>query len=232
MIDSPAYTAAVCQAATALGAELRLGPLAGIVRRGTRVTAVRAKSDTILCDALILATGPYLEDAENWLSTAIPVRPLKGQLLKAAIPPPAFRHHVTWKAAGIYSLPGGAAWLGGTQENAGYDRQPTAEGREAVLDAVSRLVPSLRNEARIISHEAALRPMTPDGLPVLGRVPDWENVYVVSGAGTKGMLLGAGMGECAACIVTDSQPACDVQPFSLDRFNPQPCPVLEASPQS
>ncbi len=219
MIESASYTAATCQAAQKLGADLRISAVLGLKHAGSRVTAVNTSSGEIGCEALVLATGPFMEEAERWLGLSIPVRPLKGQLLRAALPDPPFRHHLTWKATGVYHLPGGKAWFGGTQENAGYDVQPTAEGREAILNAVSRLAPCLR-DARILSHEAALRPSTPDGLPMLGRAPGWDNVYLASGAGTKGMLLGAGLGEAAAHLAADCAPAFDLTCFSLDRFNP------------
>jgi glycine/D-amino acid oxidase-like deaminating enzyme len=64
----------------------------------------------------------------------------------------------------------------------------------------------------------AFRPVTPDGLPILGAAPGWENVVLATGAGTKGMLLGAGMGECAAALVTGDQPPVDLSPFQPGRF--------------
>ncbi|HUF61647.1 MAG TPA: FAD-dependent oxidoreductase [Verrucomicrobiales bacterium] len=225
MIESASYTAAACQAAQKLGVELRYGAVLGLKHAGSRVNAVTTSAGEIGCDALVLATGPFMEEAERWLGLSIPVRPLKGQLLRAALPDPPFRHHLTWKAIGVYHLPGGNAWLGGTQENAGYDLEPTAEGREAILEAVSRLAPCLR-DARILSHEAALRPSTPDGLPLLGRAPGWDNVFLASGAGTKGMLLGAGLGEAAACLVADCVPLLNMECFSPERFNPPVRPVV------
>jgi len=217
MVDCRTYTEAIVRAALALGAELRRGCVDGIEEENGRAVGVRVDGVEIACGALVLATGAYTEDPARWLGLPIPVEPVKGQLLLAEHEGEPLRHHVTRGISGVYSIEAHRVWVGGTQERAGWDAAPSREGREQLLREAGRLLPAL-GPLVIREQVCAFRPMTPDGLPILGAAPGWENVVLATGAGTKGMLLGAGMGECAAALVMGDQPPVDLRPFQPGRF--------------
>lgn len=218
MVDSREYTRAVADAAVALGAIVRQADVQGLVTVGSRVTGVVLKDETLACDDVVIATGSWAAEAGAWLNAEIPVSPLKGELLTARLAGAPADHHVTWKMIGVYQTLDGHCWFGGTQEQAGFDEFPTKQGGGFILDSVSRLLPEAKN-AEITDHMAALRPMTPDGLPIIDRVPCWENAYVATGSGPKGMLVGAGMAEAVARLVAGQQPHFDLSPYRLDRFS-------------
>jgi glycine/D-amino acid oxidase-like deaminating enzyme len=217
MVDCRTYTGAIVRAASALGAELRIGCVEGIEQRNGRAVAVRIDGVGIACGALVVATGAHVEGPANWLGTTIPVEPVKGQLLSAEHGGAPLPHHVTRGLSGVYQSGANRVWVGGTHERAGWDAAPSREGRETLLGEAERLLPGLGPLA-IREHVCAFRPVTPDGLPILGRVPGWENVTIATGAGPKGMLLGAGMGECAAALSVGSDPPVDLSPFRPGRF--------------
>ena len=74
-------------------------------------------------------------------------------------------------------------------------RQPIAEGRDAVLQSALSVLPYLE-EAELVQHTACLRPIAPDGLPILGPLPGAEGAIVATGAGRNGIQLGPAMGSC------------------------------------
>ena len=217
-VDSRPYTQAVCRAAQTLGADFIQTRVRSLKGRTKRIESVVTDSGNHPCTSVVIATGPWMKEPEQWLGLSIPVGPLKGELLRAVLPGDPFQHHITHQTFGMYTLPNGHAWFGGTQEEAGYDTRPTSKGRQTILDKIIQLMPCLE-DCEIIGHEAALRPVTPDGLPVIGRAPGWDNVYIASGAGPKGMLLGTGMAESMVRLIGEETPAFDLEPFSLDRFN-------------
>jgi glycine/D-amino acid oxidase-like deaminating enzyme len=200
-VDPLAYTRAVAAAAAQLGAAVVAAPARGLRRQGGRVTGVVLDSGTLECDGVVIATGPWSEAPASWLDVPIPVMPLKGELLLARPERGAPDAEVTAGTTGVYAASAGHVWLGGTEEPADFDDAPTADGRERILSAVDRLLPGL-GPLRIAGHVAGLRPVTPDGRPVLGIPDGWENVCLAMGSGRKGMLLGAGLGRAAAELLT------------------------------
>ena len=71
-----------------------------------------------------------------------------------------------------------------------------------------------------MKHTACLRPVTPDRLPIIGRAPGFENVYLATGAEKKGILLSPGMGKAVAELVTQGETQLSISPFGLERFCP------------
>ena len=114
----------------------------------------------------------------------------------------------------------GLNWCGTTEDWKGFDREPSQEVAREIRQRVARLVPDLA-DARLVQHTACLRPVTPDWLPVLGRAPGWDNVYLATGAGKKGILLAPGIGKSIADLLTTGETALSIQGFSPQRFATQ-----------
>ena len=74
------------------------------------------------------------------------------------------------------------------------------------------------SEAKLVKHTACLRPLTPDGLPIIGRAPNLDNVYLATGAGKKGILISTGMGKAIADLITDGRTELPVGEFAPERF--------------
>jgi glycine oxidase len=220
-VDSQRYTEAVARAAVKLGARLVSGSVIGLKRLGARATGVVLDSGEMACGALVLATGPWVADPARWLGVPIPVEPVKGELLLARLPGAAVQESLTWRHAGLYCRADGSALLGGTETLAGFDLTPSETGRQAIVADVGRIMPAIR-DAELTGHVAALRPVTPDGLPVVGRPPGWENVFVATGAGRKGMLLSAGVGSAVAAEIAGEASLLDIGPCAFERFSTPP----------
>lgn len=217
MVDGHAYSLAAAQAARTLGASLIEGRATGLRHDGDRVSEVLLERGALACDAVVIANGAWAANAGIWLGRRIAVAPVKGELLLVEWPGKQLTHHVTHADRGVYALPGGRAWLGGTRQMAGFDTEPTRQGFEAIVQGIARFLPAAR-DAGLIRHVAALRPMTPDGLPLIGRIPGYGNAYVATGGGAKGMLLGIGMAEIVAGLVAGSNPAPSLAAFDPARF--------------
>jgi glycine/D-amino acid oxidase-like deaminating enzyme len=86
-----------------------------------------------------------------------------------------------------------------------------------MADAV-RAIPVLAR-SKVSEQTACLRPVTPDGLPVIGPVPGRDGLYIASGAGKKGILLGPAMGRAITDLVVSGRTGLPVGPFAPDRFD-------------
>ncbi|MFJ6096098.1 glycine oxidase ThiO [Williamsia muralis] len=156
---------------------------------GVRIetTAVHDLAE-ISADQVLLAAG--VGSAALW--TGLPVYPSKGEVLRlgstpGALPPPkhVVRGRVNGRAVYVVPRPDGVV-VGATQYDSGFDRRPVAGGVADLLTDAIELMPSLR-EYHLLSAEAGLRPATPDGMPLIGRLDD--RTIVATGHGRNGILM-------------------------------------------
>ena len=198
-VEGYRQTLAMAQAAEKLGTEIMHGRVTGVTGAGDGV-AVSMANSTLKADVAVLALGPWCQDAEAWTGTVIPVAPFKGQILRLQLENKQLQTTLGWGKSYAASKPDGLIWAGTTEEHAGFDDQPTPYGRDAVMGDLLRMAPFLA-EAQLVQHTACLRPLTPDGLPIVGRVSGWDNLYLCTGAGRKGILWSTGMARATADLI-------------------------------
>ena len=214
--------AAFAQAlADASGADIRRSEAVGAVRRGQRAFSVRlANGDALACGALALTQGPWLAAGAQWLGASLRMTPLKGEIMRLAAPGAPVACSVSWRDGYATTKPDGLLWVGATEEWAGFDEAPSAGGRETLLGIVRRMLPALAG-AEIVQHTACLRPMTPDGLPIVGPLPNVPGAYVAGGGARKGILYGPALGKALADHIAGNEPEEDLAPCRLNRFGPE-----------
>ena len=218
-MDSCKYTLALLQSAEKMGASIRSGTVAGLERDNNRVTGVRLDDETISCGQIVLAMGPWSRKAEAWLDAYIPVDPLKGEITRMELPGTPLNHDLSGGGGSLHPKPDGLVWCGTTEEWRGFDKETSTSAHQSILEGAVRLVPDMA-DARLSLQTACLRPVTPDWLPIIGRLPGWDNVYLATGAGKKGILLSPGIGKSVADLMTQGETSLSIGPFSPDRFTP------------
>ncbi len=164
----------------------------------------------------MIATGAWTACYEKWFNTAIPVRPLQGQMLSLKQPSVPLQHIIFGNA--IYLVPRGSNILvGATKEETGFDMQVTDEGISWLHTTALKLLPALRT-SKIEHTWAGLRPKTPDNQPILGSLPNWENVILATGHNSVGIILSVITGQTIADLITTGKTPQVIQPFSLERY--------------
>ncbi len=216
------YTLALAQAAEKNGAAIRNGVVRGLKSSGGRVMGVITDGGEIDCGAVVLAMGPWTCQAGEWLGIPIPVEPLKGQILRLQSDEEPLASSLYRVGGGyIASKADGLIYAGTTEERVGYDSSPSTEARERIMGLALDILPFLE-EARLALQTACLRPLSADGLPIIGKAPGWEGVYVATGAGRKGILLGPAMGRAIADLIVRDSTDLSVGEFSVGRFAASP----------
>ena len=217
-VDSYKYTLALAQAAEKYGATIRNGTIQGLRRANGRVSGVVLSGGEVACEKVVLAMGPWMGQVESWLGFPVPVGPLKGQILRLELAGPPLEHSFYRSGGGYVSYkPDGLTWIGTTEERVGFDDRPTPEARDSIMKRAAETIPDL-SQARLSLQTACLRPLSGDGLPIIGEVPGWEGVYLATGTGRKGILLGPAMGQATADLVTTGHTDLPIEPFSPSRF--------------
>lgn len=229
-LDSARYTLALATAAERCGAALLLRRVLGLVREGDHATAVEHQSGRLACGAVVLALGPWAPVAAPWLGMPIPVRPLKGERLQLQLDGPPLPALVSSpKRGSLISRRDGFLSVGSTagrvlEDTEPYllgevvadhlDVRPTEAARDELLGRALEVIPAAA-EARLVLHLAGVRPLSPDRWPLVGRAPAWQNVYLATGHGHRGIHLAAVTGQIVADLVLRG--TTDV-PVALDRL--------------
>ncbi len=188
-----------------------------LVRDGDRIGGVRTRSGEMLAaQAVVLAAGAWSGRLGKRFGIALPVEPVKGQIVLVRARPGLLRHIV--KHARVYAVPrkDGRVLVGATMERADFDRRPTQEARAALLGAVHEILPGLL--AWPIERQwTGFRPGSPDGLPFLGPVRAHPGLWVATGHYRNGVLLAPITAEIIAHWIAGKSPALDMAPFAPER---------------
>ncbi len=220
-LDGRLMRDALRNAAQRRGAELVLTEQAAtLVWTGARVSQVVANGQTFSADKLILATGAWSGRVAEGLELTIPVYPQRGQILHMQGPPASSNWPIVvgFHSHYLLAFPGGRIVAGATREsNAGFEVHETASGLQEVLQEMLRVAPGLAG-ASLREIRVGLRPATPDGLPILGLVPDHPNLLLATGHGASGLQLGPYSGVLVAELALGHTPDLDLTPFALERF--------------
>lgn len=217
VVDCESYTPAILKAAFARGAEHKVGRLTGVEIHGKRVHKIRTECGSLRCDEVLFATGPWLDQLKTSLNASLPVRPVKGELLLTSLGTAGPTHDISWGQFGVYHHDKDLFWLGGTFVDPVRNCAPTYAGAREILEGVSQILPGLKQPS-VMRHIAGLRPVTPDGMPILGRLPGYDNVHLTLGGGSKGMLLSSGLGQAVADMIGNGCYPGDLSFLSPDRF--------------
>jgi glycine oxidase len=189
--------------------------------RAASVTAARHGCAVTTEDGRVLRGSNLVIAAGAWsalvagLPRHISVEPVRGQILVLDSCP--LTRAVS--AAGAYLVPrAGHTLVGSTLERVGFDNRTSAPALEHLRAAAVAVVPELEH-AGVADRWAGLRPMTPDGLPIVGRDPEVASLIYACGHGKNGILLAPLTADCVAALVAGSSPPYDIAPFSIERFD-------------
>ncbi len=218
ILSSERYTQALAGAAETLGASVVTAEVTGIGTDGERVTSVETTEGNIACGAAVFATGPWSAQVGDWLGVNVPVEPYKGEILRTTLSSGPIPADLQGAEISLNRRENGQIWVGATEEERGFDLEPSDEARATLMQGALRLMPAMAG-AEIVLHTACLRPLSPDWMPIVGDAPGWDNAYLATGAGKKGILLSPGLGKVVADVVTQGSTDLPVDEFAADRFN-------------
>ncbi|HEY1387825.1 MAG TPA: FAD-dependent oxidoreductase [Ktedonobacterales bacterium] len=227
-VDGRLLRDAMRQAAVRRGARIVTGSAEAIREVGDGVE-LTVNGETLAAGAAILAGGAWSGALAETLGDGarLSVFPQRGQILHLRLPG---RETARWPiVVGFHShyiltFPRDRVVAGATRESdSGFDPRMTAGGVREALDEALRVAPGLA-DATLQEVRVGLRPASPDGLPMLGRIPGSEHLYIATGHGASGLQLGPYSGALVADLAL-GQPSApdldvdpDLTPFAPARF--------------
>ncbi|MCD5362916.1 D-amino acid dehydrogenase [Chromobacterium aquaticum] len=221
--DCNLFTASLAEMARAKGVKFRFGvSVDGIESDGKRITGIRIGDDLLTADHYVVAMGSFSRDMVKSLGIDIPVYPVKGYSLTVPITNPAGAPvstvlDETYKVA--ITRFDDRIRVGGMAELSGYDLSLNPRRRETLEMVVGDLYPN-GGDIPAASFWTGLRPMTPDGTPIVGGTR-FANLSLNTGHGTLGWTMGAGSGKVLADIITGAKPEISLDGLSMQRYAKQ-----------
>ncbi len=206
------------------------------VRGELKVDSVITERGEIKTNTVINAAGVHAPVIAKMVGLDLPIIPRRGQVLVTEPLPDLVTsllvdaEYITLKLAPdhrgtdglglgftLEQTASGNLLIGSTREFVGYDRRTTYHGIKAITQNVLRIAPALK-EVNIIRSFAGLRPYTPDGLPILGKLRGVEGFIVAAGHEGDGIALAPITGKLIAELVVKGKPSISLDEFGLERF--------------
>jgi len=214
------FTQALATLAAGRGVAFRFGTtIHGLARNGKRLDGVATDAGTLVADAYLVALGSYSPLLLDPIGLLIPVYPVKGYSITVPIVDPSGAPESTvmdeTHKVAVTRL-GDRIRVGGTAELAGYTLKLHEARRKTLAHVVGDLFPRGGDLARA-EFWCGLRPMTPDGTPVIGGTPV-ENLYLATGHGTLGWTMAAGTGKVMADVISGRLAAIDLDGLTIARY--------------
>ena len=212
----------------------------GLLKKKNRIVGVEHEKGSIEADIVVLSMGAWSWFAGSWVGFPVPVRPLHGELVHARLPGEPFRAFIMSSKHGcVLPRRDGLLLVGATGGNVSGDKsaaaahgfdpldptppsfliEPRPGDREIILEGAVRLVPSL-DEANVVNHLFGIRPLSADGMPIIGPAPGLDGLFLATGHGTKGIHLSPATAMLTADYIVNGSATKDVPsiPFLPDRF--------------
>jgi len=218
--DCQMFTERLAEMAKAKGVTFHFGETVKAIRsEGDRISGIETSTGMRTADAYVVALGSYSSRAVRPLGLDLPVYPVKGYSITVPIAdatrsPESTVMDESYKIA-ITRL-GDRIRVGGTAEVAGFDLKLRPARQETLEHSVTDLFPGGGDMARA-SFWCGLRPMTPDGPPVVGGTR-YDNLFLNTGHGTLGWTMSCGSGRLLADIISGRKPDIDPKDVSFERY--------------
>lgn len=187
--------------------------ITGFVQQGGRIIGVSTAEGELAADEVVLSAGAWSGELLRYLGLELPVEPVKGQMILFKCAEDFLPSMVL--AKGRYAIPrrDGHILVGSTLEHAGYDKTPTDEALASLKASAVDLLPGLEG-APVVAHWAGLRPGSPEGVPFIGPVPDFEGLWLNCGHYRNGLVLAPASCQLLADLLNGAEPIIDPAPYA------------------
>ena len=218
------FNQGVASAARGLGVEvLEAAEVIDFVAEGPRVAGLRTAAGDIEADDVLVAAGSWSSGLLAELGIDLPVQAGKGYsfMVRPTVVP---QHAILLTDAHVGCTPfGDVMRIGGTMEFSGVNLHLDHHRIDQTI-AGARASFQAWQPPEVESEWAGMRPIAPDGLPVIDRTTAFDNLYVATGYSMQGMTLGPPAGEAIAEFITTGERPSVLEPFGIDRFPRVPWP--------
>jgi len=190
------------------------------VKSGGRVTVVKGSGQTFEGDQFVFCGGSWTPALLKSVGMSLPLQPGKGYSLTLKSPPRLPRLCSILCEAKVAVTPmAGSLRVAGTMEVGSMNMRINANRVRGLVDSIAAYLPAFQPGVFDgIEPWVGLRPVSPDGIPFLGKVPHLPNLHVSTGHAMMGLSLGPVSGRLMADLLTGDAPFRDIHGLAVNRF--------------
>jgi D-amino-acid dehydrogenase len=218
--DCHMFTEALAVEAAKLGVQFRFNTsIERLETDGAKITGVVTSAGTLQADAYVAALGSWSSRLLKSIGIRVPVYPVKGYSITVPVideagAPVSTVMDESYKVA-ITRL-GNRIRVGGTAEISGYSKTLDPERRSTLDHSLTDMFPRGGDLSKA-AFWCGLRPMTPDGPPVIGATR-YSNLHLNTGHGTLGWTMACGSARVLADQLSGRKPDIDASELTVDRY--------------
>lgn len=185
--------------------------------QGRVVKSLTTSRGELSADQVIIAAGAWSRDLRKLLRVPIAIQPGKGYSLTMSRPKICPRIPMLFEEHHVAITPMASGYrIGSTMEFAGFDNRLRPDRLKLLRHGAETYLREPFGEGPC-EEWFGFRPMTPDSLPLLGRVPAFDNLYLAAGHGMLGVSMSPATGKLLAEMLTGQVPHVDPLPYAVDR---------------
>lgn len=189
----------------------------GFEHDGDCIRAVQVRgpngSARIAAGQVVVCAGAWSGTLLRDLSLELPVEPVKGQMLLYEMEAPQLRCMILHKGRYLIPRRDGRLLVGSTLEHQGFDKHPSNSALESLRESAARMLPMLEG-LPVKQQWAGLRPGAPGGIPFIGALPGFRNLFVNAGHYRNGLVLAPASARLLADLVIGRAASLDPAPYA------------------
>lgn len=199
----------------ALGVEVHeQSPVEMLLIENDRIRGVVSRGEKYHANNVVIAGGAWSGGLLESLGIALPVRPVRGQMILFHAKPDLIHRIVLSQDRYVIPRRDGRVLVGSTIEETGFDKSTTGEALAELRREAFRLIPALADYS-IEHHWAGLRPGSPHGIPYIGEVPGVEGLFLNTGHFRNGVVLGLASARLLTDLILEREPIVDSTPYQV-----------------
>ncbi len=192
----------------------------GFDKNGDTVSGIITGQGSFTADNIVLSTGSWLPEIAKMLNITLLMEPGKGYSY-------TYDHvekNIRYPAILVDGRCAITPWknklrIGGTMEFSGINNKVLRNRMQGIYDSVKSFYPGLQIDFPPVEKIwTGLRPVTPDGLPYIGKPKSYNNVIIAGGHAMLGISEGAGTGKIVSDIISHKTPGTNITAFNPERF--------------
>jgi glycine oxidase len=191
-------------------------PAIGFEESEGRITALRTQTGLMRAGRFCVAGGAWSRSILDSIGVQVGVRPVRGQIVLLSQLPRLFARVLQVGPRYLVPRADGRFLIGATEEHVGFVKANTASAVRDLIAFGASLVPALA-AASFERAWSGLRPGSADGLPYLGQVGGYQNLFIAAGHFRSGLQMSPGTARLMRQVLLDQETEFELEPYSCDR---------------